>query len=71
MQVTWYSWPRMVFSNGRTIKVNNSECREWKGIMRAARDLSAPEIISHLYDAVISNGTKQQDDLTAVLVKSN
>ena len=44
-----------------------------EGVMRASRDLSASEIISHLYDAVIrfSNGTKQQDDLTAVLIKSN
>ena len=39
--------------------------------MRASRDLAASEIISQLYDAVIrfSNGTKQQDDLTAVLIK--
>ena len=44
-----------------------------EGVMRASRDLAASEIISHLYDAVIrfSNGTKQQDDLTAVLIKSN
>ena len=42
-----------------------------EGVMRASRDLAASEIISHLYDAVIrfSNGTKQQDDLTAVLIK--
>jgi serine phosphatase RsbU (regulator of sigma subunit) len=44
-----------------------------EGVMRASRDSSASEIISHLYDAVLrfSNGTKQQDDLTAVLIKSN
>jgi serine phosphatase RsbU (regulator of sigma subunit) len=43
-----------------------------EGVMRESRDLAASEIISHLYDAVIrfSNGTKQQDDLTAVLIKS-
>ena len=42
-----------------------------EGVMRASRDLAASEIISNLYDAVIrfSNGTKQQDDLTAVLIK--
>ena len=42
-----------------------------EGAMRASRDLAAPAIISHLYDAVIrfSNGTKQQDDLTAVVIK--
>jgi serine phosphatase RsbU (regulator of sigma subunit) len=42
-----------------------------EGVVRASRDSAASEIISHLYDAVIrfSNGTKQQDDLTAVVVK--
>jgi serine phosphatase RsbU (regulator of sigma subunit) len=42
-----------------------------EGVMRASRDLAASEIISQLYDAVIrfSNGTKQQDDVTAVLIK--
>jgi len=42
-----------------------------EGVMRASRDLAASEIISQLYEAVIrfSNGTKQQDDLTAVLIK--
>lgn len=42
-----------------------------QGEIRASRDLPASEIISHLYDAVIrfSNGTKQQDDLTAVVIK--
>ncbi len=42
-----------------------------EGAMRASRDLAASEIISHLYDAVssFSNGTKQQDDLTAVVIK--
>jgi serine phosphatase RsbU (regulator of sigma subunit) len=39
--------------------------------MRATQDLAASEIISNLYHAVIrfSNGTQQQDDLTAVLIK--
>ena len=42
-----------------------------EGVMRATRNLDASEIISHLYDAVtrFSNGTKQQDDLTAVVIK--
>jgi len=42
-----------------------------EGAMRASRDLAASEIISHLYDAVssFSNGTKQQDDLTAVVIR--
>ena len=42
-----------------------------EGVMRAARDLAASEIISNLYDAVLRfpNGTQQQDDLTAVLIK--
>jgi len=42
-----------------------------EGAMRTSRDLAASEIISHLYDAVssFSNGTKQQDDLTAVVIK--
>ena len=26
----WYSWPRTVFSNGRTIGANNSERSEWR-----------------------------------------
>jgi serine phosphatase RsbU (regulator of sigma subunit) len=40
-------------------------------VIRASKDLAPPEIIAELYDAVIkfSNGTKQQDDLTAVLIK--
>jgi serine phosphatase RsbU (regulator of sigma subunit) len=40
-------------------------------VMRASRDSAASEIITHLYDAVIrfSNGTRQQDDLTAVVIK--
>ena len=40
-------------------------------VIRASRDLAPPEIIAQLYDAVIkfSNGTKQQDDLTAVIIK--
>jgi serine phosphatase RsbU (regulator of sigma subunit) len=39
--------------------------------VRAAKDLPAQEIISRLYDEVIkfSDGTKQQDDLTAVIIK--
>jgi len=39
--------------------------------LRASRDLSASEIIKRLHNAVVSfsNGTKQQDDLTAVLIK--
>jgi serine phosphatase RsbU (regulator of sigma subunit) len=42
-----------------------------EGVVRASRDSAASEIISHLYDAVIrfSNGTEQQDDLTAVVIK--
>jgi serine phosphatase RsbU (regulator of sigma subunit) len=40
-------------------------------VIRVSRDLAPPEIIAQLYDAVIkfSNGTKQQDDLTAVIIK--
>jgi serine phosphatase RsbU (regulator of sigma subunit) len=40
-------------------------------VIRASRELAPPEIIAQLYDAVIrfSNGTKQQDDLTAVIIK--
>ena len=40
-------------------------------VLRASRDYPASEIIAQLYEAVIkfSSGTKQQDDLTAVLVK--
>lgn len=39
--------------------------------VRASRDLPSPEIIAKLHEAVIqfSNGTRQQDDLTAVLIK--
>jgi serine phosphatase RsbU (regulator of sigma subunit) len=39
--------------------------------IRASRDLGSAEIIARLYDAVtkFSNGTKQQDDLTAVIIK--
>jgi len=42
-----------------------------EGVMRASRDFAASEIISQLHEAVIrfSNGTKQQDDLTAVIIK--
>jgi serine phosphatase RsbU (regulator of sigma subunit) len=39
--------------------------------VRASRDLPSSEIIARLYDAVVTfaNGTSQQDDLTAVLIK--
>jgi serine phosphatase RsbU (regulator of sigma subunit) len=42
-----------------------------ENVIRASRELAPPEIIAQLYDAVIkfSNGTKQQDDLTAVIIK--
>jgi serine phosphatase RsbU (regulator of sigma subunit) len=42
-----------------------------EGVVRASRDSAASEIITHLYDAVIrfSDGTRQQDDLTAVVIK--
>ena len=38
---------------------------------RACRDLPPSEIIARLYDAVktFSKGAKQQDDLTAVIIK--
>jgi len=40
-------------------------------VIRASRDLGPQEIIAKLYDAVarFSNGNKQQDDLTAVIIK--
>jgi serine phosphatase RsbU (regulator of sigma subunit) len=40
-------------------------------VIRASRQLAPPEIIAQLYDAVtkFSNGTNQQDDLTAVIIK--
>ena len=40
-------------------------------VIRASQKLAPPEIIAQLYDAVIrfSHGTKQQDDLTAVIIK--
>jgi serine phosphatase RsbU (regulator of sigma subunit) len=40
-------------------------------VIRASRDLASSEIIARLYDAVtrFANGTKQQDDLTAVIIK--
>jgi serine phosphatase RsbU (regulator of sigma subunit) len=40
-------------------------------VVRASRDLPSSEIIARLYEAVITfaNGTSQQDDLTAVLIK--
>jgi len=36
-----------------------------------SRDLGSSQIITNLYDAVakFSSGTKQQDDLTAVVIK--
>ena len=39
--------------------------------IRSSRDLAAKEIITRLYEKVnaFSNGTKQQDDLTAVVIK--
>ena len=42
-----------------------------KEIIRSSRDLRSQEIIENLYHAVIkfSQGTKQQDDLTAVMIK--
>jgi len=40
-------------------------------VLRASRHQPASEIIVHLYEAVVrfSGGTKQQDDLTAVVIK--
>jgi serine phosphatase RsbU (regulator of sigma subunit) len=40
-------------------------------VVRKSRALSPEQIIKALYDAVLafSNGTRQQDDLTAVLIK--
>lgn len=40
-------------------------------VIRAARDSASAEIITRLYETVtaFSNGTKQQDDLTAVIIK--
>ena len=40
-------------------------------VIRASRDLVSSEIIARLYHAVtrFANGTKQQDDLTAVIIK--
>jgi len=42
-----------------------------KEAVRASRELAPEEIIKSLYDAVLahSSGTRQQDDLTAVLIK--
>ncbi len=39
--------------------------------IRTSRDLPPSEIIARLYDAVktFSNGSEQQDDLTAVIIK--
>ena len=39
--------------------------------IRASRDAASSEIIGKLYEAVtrFSKGTKQQDDLTAVIIK--
>jgi serine phosphatase RsbU (regulator of sigma subunit) len=45
--------------------------RRMEDAIRASRDIASSEIIAKLYDAVtrFSNGTKQQDDLTAVVIK--
>jgi len=42
-----------------------------EGIIRASRDSSPKDIIANLYQTALtfSNGTKQQDDLTAVIIK--
>jgi phosphoserine phosphatase RsbU/P len=42
-----------------------------EGLTRASRDAASAEIISRFYETVtaFSNGTKQQDDLTAVMIK--
>lgn len=42
-----------------------------KEVIRTSRDLAPDQIIANLYDAVshFSNGSKQQDDLTAVVIK--
>jgi serine phosphatase RsbU (regulator of sigma subunit) len=42
-----------------------------KQAIRSARNLEPEEMLKSLYDAVVtfSNGTKQQDDLTAVIIK--
>lgn len=42
-----------------------------EAVIRASRQLAPAEIITQLYDAVtrFANGTKQQDDLTAVIIK--
>jgi len=40
-------------------------------VIRASRDAASSEIIGRLYDAVVrfSKETRQQDDLTAVIIK--
>jgi serine phosphatase RsbU (regulator of sigma subunit) len=40
-------------------------------VIRAFRDSAPHDIIARLYQAVVkfSNGTRQQDDLTAVIIK--
>ena len=45
--------------------------RRMEDVIRASRDIASSEIIAQLYDAVtrFSSGTKQQDDLTAVVIK--
>lgn len=42
-----------------------------EAVIRVSRDLGPSQIITNLYDAVakFSSGTKQQDDLTAVVIK--
>ena len=45
--------------------------RRLEDALRSSRGLLPDQIIKGLYEAVLafSNGTKQQDDLTAVLIK--
>ena len=45
--------------------------RRMEEVIRASRDAASSEIIGKLYEAVtrFSKGTKQQDDLTAVIIK--
>jgi serine phosphatase RsbU (regulator of sigma subunit) len=45
--------------------------RRMEEVIRASRNAASSEIIGKLYEAVtrFSKGTKQQDDLTAVIIK--
>ena len=47
------------------------EIKRMEAVIRKCRDATPKEIIAKLYQAVVtfSNGTKQQDDLTAVIIK--